>query len=70
MFSRLAGTTEYWVNDQNGQPFLFFTGDLNERLKDAIEQQIVPALIQDSKYSSGRRLCTTPLHNHFRPGML
>ena len=45
----LAGTTEYWVNDQNGQPFLFFIGDLNERLKDAIEQQIVPALIQDTQ---------------------
>jgi hypothetical protein len=44
----LAGTTEYWVNDQHGQPFLFFIGDLNERLKDAIEQQIVPALIEDT----------------------
>ena len=45
----LAGTTEYWVNDQNGQPLMFFIGDLNERLKDAIEQQIVPALIQDTE---------------------
>ena len=45
----LAGTTEYWVNDQNGQPFMFFIGDLNERLKDAIEQQIVPALIEDTQ---------------------
>jgi len=45
----LAGTTEYWVNDQQGQPFMFFIGDLNERLKDAIEQRIVPALIEDTK---------------------
>jgi hypothetical protein len=45
----LAGTTEYWVNDHNGQPFMFFIGDLNERLKDAIEQQIVPALIEDTQ---------------------
>jgi hypothetical protein len=45
----LAGTTEYWVNDQQGKPFMFFIGDLNERLKDAIEQHIVPALIQDTK---------------------
>lgn len=34
----LAGTTEYWVNDHNGQPLMFFIGDLNERLKDAIQQ--------------------------------
>lgn len=45
----LAGTTEYWVNDQQGKPFMFFIGDLNERLKDAIEQHIVPALIEDTK---------------------
>jgi hypothetical protein len=45
----LAGTTEYWVNDQQGNPFMFFIGDLNERLKDAIEQYIVPALIEDTK---------------------
>lgn len=45
----LAGTTEYWVNDQQGKPFMFFIGDLNERLKDAIELHIVPALIEDTK---------------------
>lgn len=45
----LAGTTEFWVNDQQGQPFMFFIGDLNERLKDAIEQHIVPALMEDTK---------------------
>jgi hypothetical protein len=45
----LAGTTEYWVNDQQGKPFMFFIGDLNERLKDAIEQHVVPALIEDTK---------------------
>ncbi len=45
----LAGTTEYWVNDQQGNPLMFFIGDLNERLKDAIEQHIVPALIEDTK---------------------
>ena len=28
---------------------MFFIGDLNERLKDAIEQHIVPALIEDTK---------------------
>lgn len=37
----LNGTTEFWVNDQTGQPLMFFTGELNEKLKDAIEQIIV-----------------------------
>lgn len=45
----LAGTTEYWVNDQQGQPFMFYIGDLNDRLKTAIEEHIVPALIEDTQ---------------------
>ena len=45
----LAGTTEYWVNDEKGLPFMVFTGELNERLKDAIENHIVPALIEDTQ---------------------
>lgn len=45
----LAGTTEYWVNDEKGLPFMVFTGELNERLKDAIEEHIVPALIEDTR---------------------
>jgi hypothetical protein len=45
----LAGTTEYWVNDEKGLPFMVFTGELNERLKDALEQYIIPALIEDTK---------------------
>lgn len=45
----LAGTTEYWVNDETGIPIMFFIGELNERLKDAIEKHIVPALLEDTK---------------------
>jgi hypothetical protein len=44
----LAGTTEFWVNDQVGIPIMFVIGDF-ERLKDAIEKYIVPALLQDTK---------------------
>jgi len=36
----LSGTTEFWVNDQNGLPLMVLTGELNEKLKVAIEQVI------------------------------
>ena len=45
----LAGTTEFWVNDETGMPIMFVIGELNERLKDAIEKHIVPALLKDTK---------------------
>jgi Transposase protein len=37
----LSGTTEFWVNDQSGMPLMVITGELNEKLKEAIEQAIV-----------------------------
>ena len=33
----LSGTTEFWVNDQSGLPLMVITGELNEKLKRAIE---------------------------------
>ena len=36
----LNGTTEFWVNDQWGQPLMVITAELNEKLKDAIELAI------------------------------
>jgi hypothetical protein len=44
----LAGTTEYWVNDSKGNPFLVFTGELNEKLKDVIKFQIIDELIKET----------------------
>lgn len=40
----LAATTEYWVNDASGQPTLVVTGELTEKLEDAIEDLIIPEL--------------------------
>lgn len=40
----LSATTEYWVNDQQGLPYLVFMGELNEKMQDVIEHQIVPEL--------------------------
>jgi hypothetical protein len=39
----LSGTTEFWVNDQQGLPLMVLTGELNEKLKVAIEQ-IIPKM--------------------------
>jgi hypothetical protein len=41
----LAGTTEYWVNNELGLPYLVVTGELNEKLKTAIIEQIIPELL-------------------------
>lgn len=45
----LCGTTEYWVNDQQGSPYLSVIGELNEHLRMVIEEQIVPRLLEDTK---------------------
>ena len=39
----LSGTTEFWVNDQQGLPLMVVTGELNEKLKSAIEE-IIPKI--------------------------
>lgn len=44
----LAGTTEYWVNDNEGIPFLVYTSELNEKLKDVIQFQIIDELIRET----------------------
>jgi hypothetical protein len=40
----LSGTTEFWVNNQQGLPLMVVTGELNEKLKWAIEQ-VIPKII-------------------------
>jgi hypothetical protein len=42
----LSGTTEFWVNDQQGLPLMVITGELNEKLKSAIEE-IIPKIIKE-----------------------
>ena len=37
----LHGTTEFWINDQSGMPLMVISGELNEKLKEAIELAIV-----------------------------
>ncbi len=40
----LSATTEYWVNDTDGLPYLVFMGELSEKMQDVIELQIIPEL--------------------------
>lgn len=40
----LNATTEYWVNDREGMPVMMVTGELTEKLEQAITEQIIPQL--------------------------
>ena len=40
----MNATTEYWVNDVQGLPYLVFMGELSEKMKDVIEERIIPEL--------------------------
>jgi len=42
----LSGTTEFWINDEKGLPLMVLTGELNEKLKFAIEQSI-PKILKE-----------------------
>ena len=44
----LSGTTEFWINDDKGLPLMVITGELNEKLKSAIEQAI-PKILKEIK---------------------
>lgn len=45
----LSGTTEYWVNTQEGLPLLVITAELNEGLKSAIET-VIPQILAEKPY--------------------
>jgi len=45
----LAGTTDYWVNNEMGLPYLVVTGELNEKLQKIILNEIIPELLEDTE---------------------
>jgi Skp family chaperone for outer membrane proteins len=49
----LPGMQEFWVNNKEGMPYFYVTGNVNEKLQFAIVNAIIPKLISDipSKYS-------------------
>jgi hypothetical protein len=40
----LPGMMEFWVNNNDGLPYFFITGQVNEKLQQVIEEQIIPRL--------------------------
>lgn len=42
----LSGTTEFWVNNGEGLPLMVITGELNEKLKIAIEK-VIPEILKE-----------------------
>jgi hypothetical protein len=47
----LSATTEYWVNDSKGLPVMMVMGELTEKLQTAIENYIIPQLMETSLLS-------------------
>ena len=43
----LSATTEYWVNDANGLPYLVVTGELTEKLEQVIKETIIDQLMSN-----------------------
>lgn len=49
----LPGMQEFWINDKNGMPYFYITGEVNEKLLEMLDKQIIPALLNEMpcKYS-------------------
>jgi hypothetical protein len=43
----LPGMQEFWVNNRNGMPYFYITGEVNEKLLEMLDKQIIPALLQE-----------------------
>lgn len=41
----LPGMQEFWINNEEGSPYFFVTGQVNEKLQEAIKGQIIPKLL-------------------------
>jgi hypothetical protein len=50
----LSGTTEFWVNNELGVPYMVVIGELNDRLKDVMLNEIVPVLVEETASSVSR----------------
>ena len=44
----LSATTEYWVNDQQGLPYLVVTGELTEKLEQVLKESIIHQLMANT----------------------
>lgn len=46
----MAGMMEYWVSNEKGAPYFVVIGEVNEKLKDALLNQIVPTLLKEATH--------------------
>jgi hypothetical protein len=51
----LAGMTEFWVNSSQGLPFFFITAEVNEKMIEMLEDEIVPRLLELHPVSQEQR---------------
>lgn len=54
----LAGSMEYWVHDQQGLPLLSVVGELSQKLKGAITEQLLPILMEQTHPFVSEQLLT------------
>lgn len=49
----LPGMQEFWVNNKEGMPYFYVTGQVNEKLLEMLDKQIIPKLLKEipSKYT-------------------
>lgn len=49
----LPGMQEFWVNNSQGMPYFYVTGQVNEKLLEMLDTQIIPKLLDEmpSKYT-------------------
>ena len=45
----LPGMQEFWVNNKDGLPYFYVSGEVNEKLLEMLEKQIVPRLLAEIK---------------------
>lgn len=52
----LPGMQEFWVNNSQGMPYFFVTGQVNEKLLEMLQTQIIPKLLNEmpSKYTEAQ----------------
>lgn len=49
----LPGMQEFWVNNKDGMPYFYITGQVNEKLLEMLEKEIIPTILNEmpSKYT-------------------
>ena len=51
----LPGMMEFWVNSSEGAPYFFVTADVNQKMGEMLNNEIIPELLRLHPASNGRR---------------